>query len=68
VTRQKPKPAPHVHVADPDLPPDPLDRRVPPARVCRTCRLVGRPGDTRHTMPEPVADVASAAAGEGSEL
>jgi hypothetical protein len=56
VTRQKPKPAPHVHVADLSLPPDPLDRRDPPARVCRTCRLVGRPGDAHHTMPDPVPD------------
>jgi hypothetical protein len=49
-------PAPHVHVADPDLPADPLDRRDPPARVCVTCGVLGRPGDTRHTMPDPVPD------------
>jgi hypothetical protein len=67
VTRQKPKPAPHVHVADPDLPPDPYDRRDPPARACLDCGRMSRPGDTHHTMPEPVADVASAAAGEGGE-
>lgn len=61
MTRAKPKP-PHVHVADPDVPPDPLDRSG--RRVCRTCHLVGRPGDAHHTMPEPVPDVRQYAAGE----
>jgi hypothetical protein len=35
---------PHLFVADPDLPPDPLDRRKPPARPCRDCGRMGRPG------------------------
>jgi hypothetical protein len=61
VSRQKP--APHVHVADPDTPGDPITGD----QVCRTCHLVGRPGDAHHAMPEPVADAASAAAGEGGE-
>lgn len=56
--------APHVFVADPDLPPDPLDRRKPPARPCRDCGRTGRPDDAHHAMPEPVPDAASAAAGE----
>ena len=47
---------PHVFVADPDLPPDPLDRRKPPARVCVHCGLLGRPGDAHHTMPDPEPD------------
>ena len=55
---------PHVFIPDPDLPPDPLDRRKPPARVCRECALLGRPGDAHHDMPDPVPDAASAAAGE----
>lgn len=60
----KPKPAPHVHVADPAIPPDPLDRSVPPARSCTGCGRMSRPGDAHHTMPDPVPDAASAAAGE----
>jgi hypothetical protein len=57
--------SPHVFVADPDLPPDPLDRRKPPARPCRDCGRMGRPDDAHHEMPDPMPDAASAAAGEG---
>jgi hypothetical protein len=57
--KPKPKPAPHVFVADPDVPADPITG----AEVCR-CGLVGHAGDAHHTMPEPTADAASAAAGE----
>lgn len=64
MTRTK-QPAPHVHVADPDVPPDPLDTTG--RRVCRTCHLVGRPGDARHLMPDPQPDVRQRAAGEGGE-
>jgi hypothetical protein len=67
VTRAKTKPAPHVHVADPTVPPDPLDVRTPPARCCRACGRMSRPGDGNHTMPDPVPDVQARAAGEGGE-
>lgn len=59
------KPTPHPHVVDPDVPADPTDRSG--RRACLTCRLVGRPGDAHHAMPDPVPDAASAAAGEGGE-
>jgi hypothetical protein len=52
VTRTKPKPAPHVHVADPDTPGDPITGD----QVCSRCRLVGRPGDAHHAMPDPIPD------------
>ena len=59
----KPKSAvrPHLFVPDPDVPPDHNGRGT-----CR-CGLVGEPGDAHHTMPEPVDDAASRAAGERSE-
>lgn len=50
----------HVFVADPDVPPDHNGRQA-----CHTCHLIGAPGDAHHTMPEPVEDAASRAAGEG---
>ncbi|MBB3099332.1 hypothetical protein FHR83_007038 [Actinoplanes campanulatus] len=50
------RPKPHVHVVDPSVPPDPLDRRDPPARACRDCGRMSRPGDAHHTMPDPVPD------------
>ena len=56
--------APHVFLLDPDVPADPLDQRVPPARACRSCGLLGRPGDAHHTMPAAVPDAQSRAAGE----
>lgn len=64
MSRAKPKPVPHVHVVDPDVPPDPLDRSVPPARSCRDCGRMSRPGDAHHLMPDPVPDVRQYAAGE----
>lgn len=57
---------PHVFVADPDLPPHPadLERRS----VCAVCHLLGEPGDTHHTMPDPPEqDVRGLAAGERTE-
>lgn len=55
---------PHPFVADPDVPPDPLDRTG--RRACR-CGLLGEPGDAHHTLPPPVDDARSRAAGEGGE-
>lgn len=60
MSRAKSKVAPHVHQADQDLPPDPISGD----QACARCHLVGRPGDAHHTMPEPVPDAQSAAAGE----
>jgi hypothetical protein len=62
MSRAKTKVKPHVHVVDQDVPADPLDTTG--RRACRTCHLVGRPGDAHHTMPAPIPDAASAAAGE----
>ena len=61
----KSKVAPHPFAPDPDVPADPLSGK----RACRVpgCRLMGEPGDAHHTMPEPIPDAASAAAGEGGE-
>jgi hypothetical protein len=56
--------APHVFLLDPDVPADPLDQRVPPARACRECRLLGRPGDAHHAMPAAEPDAQSRAAGD----
>lgn len=67
MSRAKTKAAPHVHVADPAIPPDPLDLRTPPARSCTGCGRMSRPGDGNHTMPDPQPDAASAAAGEGGQ-
>lgn len=56
---------PHPFVADPDVPPDPLDRTG--RRVCR-CGLLGEPGDAHHTLPEVVGqDARQRAAGEETE-
>jgi hypothetical protein len=33
-------------------------------RACEDCHLIGEPGDQHHTLPPPVPDVASLAAGE----
>jgi hypothetical protein len=63
--KPKTKVTPHVFVADPDVPGDPLSRNA--RRVCKVCHLLGQPGDTHHTMPDPVPDAASAAAGERSD-
>jgi len=67
VSRAKSKVPPHVFVADPDVPPDPLDTTG--RRVCaaKGCHLPGAPGDSRHTMPDPVPDVRQYAAGEGGD-
>jgi hypothetical protein len=58
VSRAKSKVTPHVRVDDPDVPADPLH----PERVLCRCGLPA--GHPSHTMPDPVSDVASAAAGE----
>lgn len=63
MTRAKTKVAPHVFVADQDVPADPLDRTG--RRVCRDCQLPGLPDDAHHAMPDPVPDAATRAAGEG---
>ena len=65
MTRAKPKPVPHVHVVNQDVPADPLDTTG--RRVCAVCHLVGRPGDGWHAMPDPQPDVRQYAAGEGGE-
>lgn len=61
MSKAKTKVAPHVFTPDADL----ADPRLS-VQVCRTCQLVGKPGDSHHTMPEPVPDVAGLAAGEGA--
>jgi hypothetical protein len=38
---------PHLFVMDDDVPVDHLGRGA-----CRRCHLIGRPGDTHHTMPD----------------
>lgn len=53
---------PHPFVADPELRPHPAD--LEQRGVCVTCHLVGKDGDAHHTLPEPIADARSAAAGE----
>lgn len=63
MSRPKTKVTPHLFVVDRDVPPDPLDTTG--ARACRTCHLIGRPGDAHHKLPDPVPDAHSAAAGEG---
>ncbi len=60
MSRAKSVVTPHVHVADPDVPPDPISGD----QACRHCHLVGRPGDAHHAMPEPVADAQTRAAGD----
>jgi hypothetical protein len=57
----KPKTAvpPHPFQADPETPGDPISGE----QVCR-CGLVGRPGDGHHTMPDPMPDAQSRAAGD----
>lgn len=60
MTRVKPTGRPHLFVRDPELPhADQFGRRV-----CRTCHLVGEPGDAHHAMPAAVEDARSLAAGE----
>jgi hypothetical protein len=51
-----------IFTPDPDMPDEPFTGR----KTCR-CGLVGQPGDTHHTVPEPVPDVRGLAAGERSE-
>jgi hypothetical protein len=63
MARVKSKVKPHVFVAAPDLSDPRMD-----VHVCSKCRLVGQPGDSHHTMPEPVPDAASAAAGEKGDV
>jgi hypothetical protein len=67
VSKPKTSVTPHVHVIDQDVPADPLATGDPLPRVCRTCQLVGVPGDSHHTMPDPVPDAAGLAAGEGGD-
>lgn len=52
MTPAKKAKAVHVFVADPDTPGDPISGDG----VCLTCRLVGRPGDAHHDMPDPEPD------------
>lgn len=59
MSKSKPKAAPHPFQADPNTPGDPISGQ----KVCR-CGLLGRPGDTRHAMPDPAPDAQSRAAGE----
>jgi hypothetical protein len=59
MARAKTKVKPHPFVANPDLS-DP--RRG--ITVCGSCRLIGQPGDSHHTMPSPIPDAMSAAAGD----
>lgn len=56
------RPKPHVFQLDPDTPGDPLSGDG----VCAHCHCLGRPGDARHAMPDPVPDGQERAAGEGS--
>jgi hypothetical protein len=61
------KPAQHricggIFTPDIDMPAEPFTGR----KTCR-CGLVGQPGDTHHTVPEPTQDVRGLAAGERSE-
>jgi hypothetical protein len=62
MTGKKTDVPPHLFQADPDQGSDVNGRQV-----CRGCNLLGRPGDTHHAMPEPVADVRGLAAGEGGD-
>lgn len=58
MSRAKSNVTPHVRVIDLDVPADPLH----PERVLCRC---GLPADhPSHTMPDPIADAASAAAGD----
>lgn len=50
---------PHLFVVDPSVPAD-MDGRG----ACAVCHLMGKPGDARHTLPPPVADVRQRAAGD----
>ena len=50
------KVTPHVHITDPDVPADHNGRH--------TCRCGLPEAHPSHTMPDPVPDAASAAAGE----
>jgi mono/diheme cytochrome c family protein len=65
VSHAKSKLAPHVFVADPDMPAryDDTGRLLSPG-VCATCHLPGAKGDAHHTMPDAVEDVRQRAAGE----
>lgn len=59
----KERPAPHVFVADPELPADINGRQV-----CARCHLVGQPDDAHHAMPDtPHDDAQRRAAGEKEE-
>jgi hypothetical protein len=51
-----------IFTPDPERPAEPFTGR----KTCR-CGLVGQPGDTHHTVPEPTPDVRGLAAGERSE-
>lgn len=57
MSRAKSKVVPHVRVDDPDVPADPLH----PERVLCRCGLPA--GHPSHTMPDPVPDGQTRAAG-----
>jgi hypothetical protein len=62
VTRPKPRlSCGGLFTPDPDLPPAQNGQQV-----CR-CGLVGKAGDTHHTLPPAVDDMRSRAAGERSD-
>lgn len=58
MSKPKTKVPPHVFAANLEIPPDRDGRQV-----CR-CGLIGEPGDSHHTMPEPAPDAQSRAAGD----
>lgn len=60
MSKSKPKAAPHVFQLDQETPGDPISGE----QVCARCRCLGRPGDTRHAMPDPSPDAQSRAAGD----
>jgi len=60
VSKPKPRSAAHVFQLDRDTPGDPISGE----QVCAHCHCLGRPGDARHTMPDPGPDAQSRAAGD----
>lgn len=52
---------PHLFVPDPDVPPDTNGLG---ACAAQGCHLMGKPGDSRHTLPSAPDDVQRRAAGE----
>jgi hypothetical protein len=59
MTPAKSKVTPHLFRRDPQVPPD-----INGHGACAECHLIGQPGDTHHTLPEPVGDVRQLAAGD----